>query len=145
MVSRATCMSITISSVWTLLVILFYPQSIAYRFFRQALGGGVFFDSWRRRTHPHVWILNTPVLFWYLADKYWCCTQGRQEAQRYFGITNFGARETPSIEINDYHVLHCCRVGGDSGHGRNGRQPIPEDVACFLKSFYRKLRLFKSK
>ncbi|CAM9357300.1 unnamed protein product, partial [Ascophyllum nodosum] len=43
-----------------------------------ALGAGVFFDSWRRRTHPHVWFLNTPVVLWYLADKLWCSTRGRR-------------------------------------------------------------------
>lgn len=46
-------------------------------FVMQGLGMGYFFDNWRRRTHPHVWILNTPVLLWYLADKIWCCTRGR--------------------------------------------------------------------
>ncbi|CAM9357224.1 unnamed protein product, partial [Ascophyllum nodosum] len=43
-----------------------------------ALGAGVFFDSWRRKTHPHVWFLNTPVVLWYLADKLWCSTRGRR-------------------------------------------------------------------
>ncbi|CAN0436565.1 unnamed protein product [Ascophyllum nodosum] len=42
-----------------------------------ALGAGFFFDSWRRKTHPHVWFLNTPVVLWYLADKLWCFTRGR--------------------------------------------------------------------
>ncbi|CAM9748057.1 unnamed protein product, partial [Ectocarpus fasciculatus] len=41
------------------------------------VGVGYFFDNWRRRTHPHVWILNTPVFLWYIADKVWCCTWGR--------------------------------------------------------------------
>ncbi|CAM9357147.1 unnamed protein product [Ascophyllum nodosum] len=46
-----------------------------------ALGAGVFFDSWRRKTHPHVWFLNTPVVLWYLADKYWCSTRGRVDPE----------------------------------------------------------------
>lgn len=45
--------------------------------FPQGVGMGYFFDNWRRKTHPHVWILNTPVLLWYIADKVWCCTEGR--------------------------------------------------------------------
>lgn len=44
---------------------------------RQAGGAGVFYDSWRRKTHPHVWILNTPVVIWYIADKIWCATRSR--------------------------------------------------------------------
>ncbi|CAM9470777.1 unnamed protein product, partial [Sphacelaria rigidula] len=36
------------------------------------VGVGFFFDSWRRRTHPHVWILNTPFVLWWLADKVAC-------------------------------------------------------------------------
>ena len=44
----------------------------------KALGAGFFFDSWRRKTHPHVWFLNTPVVLWYLADKFWCSTRGRR-------------------------------------------------------------------
>ncbi|CAN0412485.1 unnamed protein product, partial [Scytosiphon promiscuus] len=27
------------------------------------LGAGLFIDSVRRKTHPHVWILNTPVVY----------------------------------------------------------------------------------
>ena len=49
---------------------------------RQALGAGVFYDSWRRKTHPHVWILNTPVVLWYIADKIWCATRSRYEGKQ---------------------------------------------------------------
>eukprot|EP00904_Undaria_pinnatifida_P008090 jgi/Undpi1/4410/HiC_scaffold_17.g07765.m1 len=42
-----------------------------------ALGAGYYIDSVRRKTHPHVWILNTPVVIWYIIDKVWCATKGR--------------------------------------------------------------------
>ncbi|CAM9715253.1 unnamed protein product, partial [Laminaria digitata] len=42
-----------------------------------ALGCGFFFDSVRRKTHPHVWILNTPFVIWYIIDKVWMATKGR--------------------------------------------------------------------
>lgn len=32
-------------------------------------GAGFFIDSARRRTHPHVWILNLPFVAWYIADR----------------------------------------------------------------------------
>ncbi|CAM9744602.1 unnamed protein product [Chrysoparadoxa australica] len=32
-------------------------------------GIGFFIDSARRRTHPHVWVLNLPLVLWYLVDK----------------------------------------------------------------------------
>eukprot|EP00904_Undaria_pinnatifida_P008092 jgi/Undpi1/4412/HiC_scaffold_17.g07767.m1 len=42
-----------------------------------ALGAGFFVDSVRRKTHPHVWILNAPIVIWYILDKIWCATRGR--------------------------------------------------------------------
>jgi hypothetical protein len=43
------------------------------------LGIGVFIDSARRRTHPHVWVVNIPFFAWYLVDKVlqqWHCKRG---------------------------------------------------------------------
>ena len=34
-----------------------------------ALGLGYFFDSFRRRSHPHVWLYNTPALLLYIGDR----------------------------------------------------------------------------
>ncbi|CBJ27375.1 hypothetical protein Esi_0067_0071 [Ectocarpus siliculosus] len=59
------------------------------------VGMGYFFDNWRRRTHPHVWILNTPVVLWYIADKIWCCTEGR---------VNHRA-ETTRIKLDEDYML----------------------------------------
>ncbi|CAM9263172.1 unnamed protein product [Choristocarpus tenellus] len=41
------------------------------------LGAGYFIDNVRRRTHPHVWILNTPFVVWYIIDRVWCATSYR--------------------------------------------------------------------
>ena len=30
---------------------------------------GYFIDAWRRRTHPHVWLVNSPFLLWYIVDR----------------------------------------------------------------------------
>ena len=38
------------------------------------VGLGFFIDSWRRRTHPHVWLWNTPVVLWYVVDRVAGCT-----------------------------------------------------------------------
>ncbi|CAM9524628.1 unnamed protein product, partial [Pylaiella littoralis] len=60
------------------------------------VGVGYFFDNWRRRTHPHVWILNTPVFLWYIADKVWCCTRG--------GV-NHRAETTRTVIDENYMLL----------------------------------------
>ncbi|CAN0302663.1 unnamed protein product [Ectocarpus sp. 12 AP-2014] len=59
------------------------------------VGIGYFFDNWRRRTHPHVWILNTPVFLWYIADKVWCCTRGRVDHRA----------ETKRISLDEDYML----------------------------------------
>ncbi|CAM9569749.1 unnamed protein product [Ectocarpus fasciculatus] len=59
------------------------------------VGVGYFFDNWRRRTHPHVWILNTPVFLWYIADKVWCCTRGRVDHRA----------ETTRISLDEEYML----------------------------------------
>ncbi|CAM9174985.1 unnamed protein product [Ectocarpus sp. 4 AP-2014] len=59
------------------------------------VGIGYFFDNWRRRTHPHVWILNTPVFLWYIADKVWCCTRGRVDDRA----------ETTRISLDEDYML----------------------------------------
>lgn len=66
--------------VWmTLMFLVFFPLSRATRalaanyslmmWLHVAVGMGFFFDSWRRRTHPHVWLFNTPFVLWYVLDR----------------------------------------------------------------------------
>ena len=59
------------------------------------VGVGFFFDSWRRRTHPHVWLWNTPFFVWYIVD-------------RISGVTWYRCvhREVSRFKLDDnYHVL----------------------------------------
>ncbi|CAN0216584.1 unnamed protein product, partial [Ectocarpus sp. 6 AP-2014] len=60
------------------------------------VGIGYFFDNWRRRTHPHVWILNTPVFLWYIADKVWCCTRGSDGTEMAHPFTTCSSHDTPN-------------------------------------------------
>ncbi|CBN79562.1 hypothetical protein Esi_0011_0129 [Ectocarpus siliculosus] len=60
------------------------------------VGIGYFFDNWRRRTHPHVWILNTPVFLWYIADKVWCSTRGSDGTEMAHPFTTCSSHDTPN-------------------------------------------------
>ena len=54
------------------------------------VGLGFFIDSWRRRTHPHVWLWNTPVVLWYVVDRVAGCTWYRTCAR---DVVRFGVEE----------------------------------------------------
>ena len=66
--------------VWlSVIFFLIFPYSRSLRGLRKnfsfamwlhvGAGIGFFIDSARRRTHPHVWILNLPFFFWYVGDR----------------------------------------------------------------------------
>jgi hypothetical protein len=67
--------------VWmSLMFVLLFPLSRSVRFvlykywnfamwLHVAVGLGYFFDSFRRRSHPHVWIYNVPFVAMYLIDR----------------------------------------------------------------------------
>lgn len=99
-----------------------------------AVGAGVFYDSWRRKTHPHVWILNTPVFLWYAADKIWCATRGRvdpmAEATRValdedYMLLLWKHVEEPKRICDIFWLKHSQSVGKGKGKGMTGEMAHP--------------------
>ena len=80
----------------SLMFLCLFPLSRAYKVLQRnytlamwlhiGLGFGYFFDSWRRRSHPHVWLFNTPFFLWYLCDRIAAMTFYRHSEQEVFLI-----------------------------------------------------------
>ena len=54
---------------------------------------GYFIDSFRRKTHPHVWILNTSFFVWYILDRmasvFWYRVRRDETARKIFLDKNY--------------------------------------------------------
>eukprot|EP00903_Cladosiphon_okamuranus_P018840 g17328.t1 len=90
----------------------------AFWWWLKALGtAAVVIESFRRRSHPHVWFVNGPALLWYAADRL-CCRFRR-------------SMESPPVDVtripidSDYALLLWSSSGGGGGNGSSREEALP--------------------